>query len=299
VSQANINASKLRDFLVPKPPLDEQRKIAAVLGKVQAAVAVEGDLVRVARELKQAALRQLFTRGVRGEPQKQTALGLVPESWVVVRLEECCSVLSSSMAYSELLGRADVAAADAVDCMAVKVSDMNLGGNEISFTTANLRKKIAITEAKRRTIPAETIVFPKRGAAIATNKKRMTTTWTTLDPNLIGVRPGDRLLPWFLFQWFQQFDLRTITEPGPTPQLNKKNLTPLLVPIPSEAEQREIAALLATLDAKIAHHEAKQTLLRELFRTLLHDLLTARRRVTTLDLPDHFADPTKMVPATP
>ncbi|MDD2763076.1 MAG: hypothetical protein PHE83_03760 [Opitutaceae bacterium] len=52
----------------------------------------------------------------------------------------------------------------------------------------------------------------------------------------------------------------------------------------SGAEQREIAALLATIDAKLAHHEARQTLLRELFRTLLRDLLTARRRVTGLDL---------------
>ena len=50
---------------------------------------------------------------------------------------------------------------------------------------------------------------------------------------------------------------------------------------------RSSPALLATLDAKIAHHEARQGLLRELFRTLLHDLLTARRRVTTLD----FATP--------
>jgi type I restriction enzyme S subunit len=54
--------------------------------------------------------------------------------------------------------------------------------------------------------------------------------------------------------------------------------------LPSLAEQREIAGLLATLDAKIAHHEARQGLLQDLFRTLLHDLLTARRRVTGLDL---------------
>lgn len=289
-TQKNINKGILESFEIPLPPLDEQRKIAMVLGKVQAAMTVEDGLVRVAWELKQAALRQLFTRGLRGESQKQTDLGPVPESWDVAKLEDCCSVLSSPMAYADLLSRNNITAPDAVECMGVKVSDMNLDGNEVSFMVANLRNKIAITEARHRTIPADTIVFPKRGAAIATNKKRMTTTWTALDPNLIGVRAGDRLLPWFLFQWFQQFDLRTITEPGPTPQLNKKNLTPLLLPIPPEAEQREIAALLATLDTKIAHHEAKQELLRELFRTLLHDLLAARRRVTALDLSGLFTN---------
>jgi len=55
---------------------------------VQAAVAVEGDLVRVARELKQAALRQLFTCGLRNEPQKQSEVGLIPESWETVPLGE-------------------------------------------------------------------------------------------------------------------------------------------------------------------------------------------------------------------
>lgn len=48
-------------------------------------------------------------------------------------------------------------------------------------------------------------------------------------------------------------------------------------------EQREIAALLRTIDDKIAHHEQRQKLLRELFRTLLHDLMTARRRVVKLE----------------
>jgi type I restriction enzyme S subunit len=187
------------------------------------------------------------------------------------------------MAYSELLDRDENTSKDAVECMGVKVSDMNLDGNEICFKTANLQRKIDQAEAIRRTVPDGTIVFPKRGAAIATNKKRMTTAWTVLDPNLIGVRAGERLLPWFLFQWFQQFDLRTITEPGPTPQLNKKNLTPLLLPVPPMSEQREIVDILATLDAKISHHDAKQALLREMFMTLLDDLLTARRRVSSMD----------------
>ena len=57
------------------------------------------------------------------------------------------------------------------------------------------------------------------------------------------------------------------------------------VPLPTdEDEQKEIGDHLATIDAKLAHHEARQKLLRELFRTLLRDLLTARRRVTSLDL---------------
>ena len=72
-----------------------------------------------------------------------------------------------------------------VECMGVKVSDMNLPGNESRFVTANQVKRLPVALARRKLIPPNTVVFPKRGAAIATNKKRLTTRWTVLDPNLI------------------------------------------------------------------------------------------------------------------
>jgi len=102
---------------------------------------------------------------------------------------------------------------------------------------------------------------------------------------VIGVVAKGRLKQNFLFQWFQNFDLRTITEPGPTPQLNKKNLEPLLIPIPSTSEeQNEIAAIFDAIDAKIDLHKRKKAVLEELFRALLHKLMTGEIRVADLDL---------------
>lgn len=90
----------------------------------------------------------------------------------------------------------------------------------------------------------------------------------------------------FLYHFFEfNYEyLRSLGHGANQKNLNLEIIRQVSVPVPMEAEQREIAALLATLDAKIAHHEARQALLRELFRTLLHDLLTARGRVTNLEL---------------
>ena len=63
--------------------LDEQRKIAAVLGLVQRAIEQQERLIALTTELKKALLHKLFTEGLRGEPQKQTEIGPVPESWEV------------------------------------------------------------------------------------------------------------------------------------------------------------------------------------------------------------------------
>jgi type I restriction enzyme, S subunit len=162
---------------------------------------------------------------------------------------------------------------------------MNLRGNEVELQTALIEKMMDRAAAEYRCAPPRTIIFPKRGAAIATNKKRLSTEWTVFDPNVIGVVGGAALEQDFLFQWFQIFDLRTITEPGPTPQLNKKNLEPLIIPVPPTLEeQREIVAILDAIDRKIDLHRKKRAVLDDLFKALLHKLMTGEIRVVDLDL---------------
>lgn len=76
---------------IPTDPA-EQRAIAGV----QEAVEVEGELVRVSREFKQAALKKLFTEGLRGEPPKQTDIGLVPQSWDMAKIGDLGKVVTGS-----------------------------------------------------------------------------------------------------------------------------------------------------------------------------------------------------------
>jgi type I restriction enzyme, S subunit len=72
VSQSNISAGKLRDFAVPIPSLDEQRRIASALSAVRNAVRVHQRGCNSALVLKRAAMREVFTRGLRGEAQKES-----------------------------------------------------------------------------------------------------------------------------------------------------------------------------------------------------------------------------------
>ena len=54
--------------------------------------------------------------------------------------------------------------------------------------------------------------------------------------------------------------------------------------LPTYQEQREIAEAIGAVDAKIHHHRRKKTKLEDIFRTLLHQLMTAQIRVNDLDL---------------
>lgn len=280
----SINNSKVYELEIPLPPKLEQQKIAAVLWQIQRAIATQDRLLAATRDLKAAAMQRLFTRGLSGEALKETEIGPMPQSWQVRRLDTCCDVVNSSLSYTDLANMGDHTG-DTVSTFGIKVSDMNLPGNEQQIVHANLERRISLPLARKKSVPANAVVFPKRGAAIATNKKRLTTKWTVLDPNLIGVHAKSGLDHLFLFYWFEQFDLRTITDPGPTPQLNKKNLVPLLLPMPTiENEQRAIAATLATIDRQLAHHRQKRAALNDLFQTSLHKLMTAQLRVGDLDI---------------
>lgn len=275
----------LLDLPIPAFRQDEQRSVADCLEVIQQARAAEMNCERLTQDLKRAAMRALFTKGLRGEALKDTEIGPMPASWNVVRLDECARVISTRMSYSELEALENEHNEDAISVLGIKVADMNLDGNEIRLQSSSLEKTVARTVVTHRCAPPRTIIFPKRGAAIATNKKRLSTGWTAFDPNVIGVLAGNDLDQDFLFQWFQAFDLRTITEPGPTPQLNKKNLDPLVIPVPPTLEeQREIVAVFDAIDRKIDLHRRKRTVLDELFKALLHKLMTGEIRVADLDL---------------
>lgn len=84
----NLSRNRLAALDVPHPDLDEQRAIVRALAHVRKAVRIHDESTIVAQDLKRAAMRELFTRGLLGEPQKETEIGLVPEGWYVKPFEE-------------------------------------------------------------------------------------------------------------------------------------------------------------------------------------------------------------------
>ena len=65
--------------------------------------------------------------------------------------------------------------------------------------------------------------------------------------------------------------------------INQGDVKSIIVPIPSLGEQDEIAGALEATELKIAHAASKAAILQDLFRTLLHELMTAKTRVHQID----------------
>ena len=85
-----LSKDVLGKYSFPVPSLNEQKIIAGVLSLVQNAIAQQEKAIALTTELKKALMQKLFTEGTRNEPQKQTEIGLIPESWEISRLNKFC-----------------------------------------------------------------------------------------------------------------------------------------------------------------------------------------------------------------
>lgn len=283
VAITNINQGLLSNLIIPKPKLIEQEAIAQILSTIQQSIEKQQQLIEATTELKRALMNKLFTEGTRGEKQKETEIGLVPESWEVDELGKHSEIKTSYPTLKKVKEKYNKNKGGEIFHY-LKVSDMNLTGNEKYFHTSNIQFKNTNTENfKRGFIKPYSLVFPKRGGAIGTNKKRITTKYSVLDPNLIGVEPNDNLNTKYIFHFFEMFDLMSLQDNNVVPQLNKHNVAGVVLPLPSFEEQLKIVEIIEGVERKLNFHIQKEAAFESLFKSMLHELMTGKTRVKDVD----------------
>lgn len=273
----------LENLEMPLPPLPEQKAIAGALRAVQEAKEATEGVIAAARELKASLMRHLFTYGPVPFDEadrvnlKETEIGPVPEEWNLVEIKDVCEVKGSTSTLKAVTSKKGHG--DKHKLLYLKVSDLNVPQNIPRVKTSNIQVKIeANVFDKIKFVPPGSVVLPKRGAAIATNKKRLTNLPCLLDPNLIAVIPNE-IYGEYLFRWFETFDLRTITDDAVLPQINKKDIEPLQIPLPPKEIQIEISNQINVVEEKIEIEQRKLSAIIALFDALLHNLMTGQVRV--------------------
>ncbi len=142
-----------------------------------------------------------------------------------------------------------------------KVSDMNLTGNEtLMHASNNWVEEETVTMLKGKLFPKDTVIFPKVGAAVHTNKKRILSIEGLVDNNVMGViiRNYNECIPYYLLYFFEFIDLGDLSNPGPLPAITATKVKSTIIPLPPLPEQRAIAHILQTIQ------EAKFTRQREI-----------------------------------
>lgn len=275
----------LLDLPIPAFDRGEQTAIADALETIRRASAAETQCELAVQNLKRAAMRALFTRGLRGEPQKETEIGPVPESWSVVAfgsVREWLQYGTSSRCNYEPT-KFPVLRIPNIEPGRVNTKDLKFG-------------TLSPSEAARYELKDGDLIFIRTNGVI----ERLGAC------AVFGGEPGNALFasylirarlhleqidPYFASYFFGSELGTSIVVGRATPasdgkyNLNTGTIDSLPIPLPSTLEeQRDIVAVLDAIDRKIDLHRKKRAVLDELFKALLHKLMTGEIRVADLDM---------------
>jgi type I restriction enzyme S subunit len=284
VQHPRTSWASLREFKLHVPPLAEQRKIAGVLGVVQRAMEQQERLLALTEELKKTLLHQLFTKGLRGEPQKQTEIGLVPESWEQRPLEQAGDVVYGIQA----------AVASNLKPVGTKIltnKNITLDGR---ITLEAINYFVLKTPRHHATVLRKgDLLFNWRSGSKEHVGK---TAYFDLDGEfthssfILRIRPHDEMSGRYLFYYLNFLRESAYFVKSQTfavnAKFNKSAINRLPTFLPREDERQEIVTALDAVSLKLKTLQAKHVALTALFRTLLHQLLTAQIRLHDLDLPE-------------
>ena len=149
-----------------------------------------------------------------------------------------------------------------------KVSDMNHPMNKKFLVHTDL-----FLNESNKIYPRNTIVFPKNGAAIATNKKRILERESVVDLNTGGIGVKDNCLYYlFLYYYLNNIDLKKYTRRGAVPTLDLKELKSLSIYLPPLPEQSRIVEELDLLSNIIEKKRQQLSELDNLAQSIFYDM---------------------------
>ncbi|MGB9807687.1 MAG: restriction endonuclease subunit S [Thermosulfidibacteraceae bacterium] len=271
-----LNLSEIKGMLIPLPPLEEQRKIAKVLDKIQQAIEVQDKIIQQVKNLKKSLMQKLFTEGLYGEEQKETEIGLIPKSWEVVRLKDIAKIK-----LGRTPERKEKKYWENGSIPWVKISDLN--NSVIYYTSENISNTAFKEKFKEEFIPKGTLLFSFK---LTIGKVGILGIDAVHHEGIASLFvKEDRANKKFLFYLLQSLNYDHLLDTyvkGKT--LNKEKLSILPIPLPPLEEQKQIAHILSTIDKKIEVEQKRKEILKELFKTMLHKLMSGEIRLKDVEI---------------
>lgn len=195
----------------------------------------------------------------------QTEVGLIPEDWSVVQLGNYVKITSgASPSLFEFYS-------DGTPYFKVE----QLGNTDKYLHSESTPYHFQVGPKVQR----DSIVFAKRGAAIALNKIRILREDSFMDTNLMALTPQKELNSEYLFYALSYLGLWRFADTTSIPQINNKHINPILFSLPSKVEQIRIASALSDIGTLISGLDKLIGKKRDIQQAAMQQLLTGQRRL--------------------
>lgn len=274
---ASVNKAILLDLDIPFPNRSEQVEIGRFLRKLVDRIEQERAVLSTIQALKNATMQSIFTHGLRGEAQKETEIGPMPESWERLPISALGNIVTGNTPPTK----------DRANYTAGEIPFVAPGDIEHGFKIEKTEKFITDQGLNySRPITTGTTCFVCIGSTIG-KVGYVTSAICATNQQINSILPNDRFDPLFTFYLmiFWADHVRKQASPSTVPILSKGIFEQIeIVTTMNLNEQQEIAAILNAIDRKINLHRKKRAVLDDLFKALLHKLMTGEIRVGDLDL---------------
>ena len=278
-----IPMSVLKHWPIMLPSLPEQKKIAAVLLKIQRAIETQDRMIQSLRDLKKSTMQHLFTHGLRGEKTKMTDIGEIPESWDVVPLGNIAEIKGGKR-----LPRGKQLTVRRTPYPYIRVTDFQNNSVQVGqllFVPEDIQPAIARYIIKKNDIYISIAgttgvvgIIPEDldGAQLTENAARIV---------LQSRSAMQRFVMHFLASSAGQQQVANLTTKTSQPKLALARIKLIKIALPqTREEQNEIASAVNGIDFEIGSLEARKILFQSLFKTTLNKLMSGKLRVADLDI---------------
>ncbi len=278
---ASVNRTTLSDLDIPFFDKLTQSAIGRFLRSLVYQIEQEDQALDTAQALKRAAMQTLFTCGLRGEPQKETEIGPAPESWEVKAIGDLFEIEQGLSLKGNL-------ATEGQGVPFLRTSNIYWG--EVDLETVSRMRLNGDAPPGKTLREGDLLVCEggEIGRAAVWNGEIEGCLYQNHLHRLRPMEPAE-MNPRFAMAWLEEgFKHRNAYEGAGNrttiPNLSRSRLSGLSIPHPAIDEQSEIVTILDAVDGKIDLHRRKRAVLEELFKALLHKLMTGEVRVGELDL---------------
>ncbi|MGO2498748.1 MULTISPECIES: restriction endonuclease subunit S [Vibrio] len=280
-TRSKLNQADMRSIDFLRPPLPEQKKIAAILTSVDEVIEKTQAQIDKLKDLKTAMMQELLTCGVgvEGKPHtefKDSPVGRIPKGWEVVRISQLCSHI--------------------VDCVnkTAPVVDYSTPYKMIRTTnvrhgrvdTVNVRNVIKETyEAwTRRLLPMNgDLIFTREApvgeCGILEDSRGVFLGQRTMMYRADNEKTSSLFLMYSLMSEYGKQQLEDFSGGSTVPHMRVPDCEKILIKLPSLGEQKKIIDSLKSVDNLIQIKETKSTSLQNTKKALMQDLLTGKVRV--------------------
>ena len=268
-SVAAIYWNDLKTFIVPTPPLPEQKKIASILTSVDEVIENTQKQIDKLQDLKKATMNELLTKGIGHTEFKDSELGRIPKSWDVRTIGELGNIITGSTPSTTNRELYDG------DYMFVSPADISEG-----MFVSKTGKKLSLAGLKKtRQIPNKSIMVVCIGSTIG--KVALTTQECASNQQINSIVPkeNDPYFIYFAMKWMAHI-IKKEAGTQAVPLLNKTGFSNLIFPVPPTDEQQKIGLALHSINVGIESLMSKLSQTQSLKKSLMQDLLTGKVRVT-------------------